>query len=191
MAKKKDDKIKKLEDRIKELEKKLGKTEQRGGEKLKEFEEEKKSRMTEIGNESIVGSIAGGLIPGFGSLIKMMQNVPEFAEKLKEADSEIRFRLEKGTARPSVGFNYSIRPLASGGISRKEEEPKTIVIWEETPPVEKEDLKVYPMGKKLVIETNDKKYRKEVPLLHYIRDVQIEYKKGKEKGLLIVKAKKR
>jgi HSP20 family molecular chaperone IbpA len=144
--------------------------------------------------ESIVGSIAGGLIPGFGKLINMMQKTPEFEEKLKEAESEISFRLGRGgMPKPRVAFNYSIRPLTHGGFQRivKEEEPKTIVVWEETPPVEKEDLKVYPIGKKLIIETKDKKYKKEVPLAYYVRDIEIDYQKGKDKGLLIVRMKKR
>lgn len=177
MGKKKDkDRIKELEDRIKKLEE----------EKQAKTKPEKEEKP-----ESIVGSIAGGLIPGLGGLIKMMGNIPEFEEKLKEADSEIRFRLQKGSSvKPRIGFNYSIRPLTQGRVSEKDE-TKTIIVWEETPPVEKEDLKIYPIGKKLVIETKDKKYKKEVPLPCYVKDLEIDYKKGKEKGILIVKAKKR
>ncbi len=178
MSKKKgkDKRIKELEDRIK---------------KLEELRKTKPEPRKEEKPESIVGSIAGGLIPGLGGLIKMMGNVPEFADKLKEADSEISFRLQKGSLKPRVGFNYSIRPLTQGNIFKKEDELKTVVVWEETPPVEKEDLKVYTTGKKLVIETNDKKYRKEVALPCYVKDLEVEYKKGEEKGILIVRAKKR
>ncbi len=175
MAKRKDKKIKELEDRIKDLER-----------LAKKREPDKKEP------ESIIGSIAGGLIPGLGSLIEMMGKTPEFAERLKEADSEIRFRLEKGVpAKSRIGFNYSIRPLTSGKIFGKTEEPKTVVIMEETPPVEREDLKIYPIGKKLIIETKDKKYKKEVSLPCYVKDIEIHYKKGKKRGVLGVKAKKR
>lgn len=166
------------EEKIKELEK-----------RLEELEREKREKS----EGSLAGDLLGGFIPGLGKLVsKLSKASPEFQKRLEETDKEIRFRLEKGwSSTPRIEYSFSTRPLVSGRVVRKEEDIKSVMVWEETPPVEEGDLKVYPIGKKLIIETRDKKYSKEVPLECYVKDVEIKYKKGEKKGLLLVKMKKR
>ncbi|MBI3412500.1 MAG: hypothetical protein HY051_00270 [Candidatus Aenigmarchaeota archaeon] len=173
MKKKKKDK-----ERIEELEKKTEKLEK---------EKEKKPEI------SSVEELVGNFIPGLGKFVsKLIKASPELQKRVEETDKEIKSRLEKGwSGKPRIEYSYSVRTLVTGEIPKKEEDIKTIVVWEETPPVEESDLKVYPIGKKLIIETKDGKYRKEVPLKCYVKDVEIEYRKGEEKGFLSVKMKKR
>ena len=168
MTKKKKEKIKELEERIRQLEK------------------EKSER-------SIVGMVASSIIPGLGGIVRTLEKTsPEFKKRIEETEKEIKFRLERGmSSRPRIEYHFSTRPLMPEKIPRKKEEIKSIIVWEETPPVEEKDLKVYPVGKKLIIQTKDRKYRKEIPLPCYVKDLEVKYKKGKNKGILRVKMKKR
>lgn len=164
-----EEKIRELEERIRQLEK----------EKIEKSE------------GSLVGGMIGNILPGFGKIIGTLEKAsPEFRKRIEETDKEIRFRLEKGSSAPRIEYSFS-RPLVSGKFVRKEEEIKSVVVYEETPPVEKEELRVYPIGKKLIIETKDRKFYKEVPLQCYVKNLKFEYKKGDKKGLLVVRMEKR
>jgi len=171
-------KKKKDEEKIKGLEK-----------RIEELEREKKEKS----EGSLVGDLVGGFIPGLGKIVsKLSKASPEFQRRIEETDKEIKSRLEKGwSSKPRIEYSYSVRPLITGKILKKEEDIKSVIVWEETPPVEESDLKVYTRGKKLIIETKDRKYRKEIVLKCYVKDLEIKYKKGKKKGLLMVKMKKR
>lgn len=179
MTKKKDEKIKKLEERISKLENEKKESEER-------IEKEEKP--------SITGSVLGNIIPGLGGLVKSLAKAsPEFAKKLDETDKEIMFRMRKGgSGKPKIEYGFSARPLISGAIKEeKKGKPETIVVWEETPLIEETDLNVYAAGKKLIIETKDKKFRKEIPLSYYVKNIEWGYKKDKEKGMLMVRMKTR
>lgn len=177
MAKKKGD----YEQKIKELE-----------EKIRELEKEK-TEKPEKSEGSTVGNIVGNILPGFGRIVRTLEKAsPEFKKKIEETDKEIKFRLERGfSSRPRIEYHFSTRPLVPGKIVRKEEEVKSIEVWEETPPVEEKDLRIYPIGKKLIIKTKDGKYSKEIPLPCYVEILEMKYKKGKKKGILFVKMRKR
>ncbi len=161
--------------KIKELEK-----------RIEELEQEEKPKS------SIVGNALNSLIPGFGKLVsKLSKESPELQKRIEGADKEIKFRLQRGgSARPQIEYHFSSRPLFAGEIPKKGEDI-SIVVWEETPPVEEGELKVYAIGRKLVIETKDRKFRREIPLKFFVKDIETKYEKGKEKGALMVKMKKR
>lgn len=184
MAKKKDEdkKIRELEERIKKLEakKKLG------GE-------------PEISREpiSIMGSVAASIIPGLGRIIETLErDSPEFKKRIENADKEISFRMERGESRkPHIHFGFSARPLIptaglSSAASRKNEELGPFLTLEETPPVKEEDLNVRVRGKRLLIETKDRKYHKDISLPYYGKIVETKYEKGKKKGSLFVKVER-
>lgn len=172
---KKEKKIDELEKKIRELEKKIEKAE----------EKPKKA--------SLVGGLLGSFLPGLGGLVeKLGETSPEFREKLQKAEKEMDFRIRTGWSekRPRIRYGFNIKPLFTerheieeGRIfPRKKEKLKVVV---EVPKnVKKEDLTVYTRGKKLIVETKDKKHRDDVDLPFYVkREIDWEY----EKGILLVK----
>jgi len=76
--------------------------------RLKELEGQKDQK----GSSTIEG-VVGGIIPGFGEIVKTLQSSSsEFKKRIEEADAEINKRLvEGGSKEPVVKFGYSIRTL--------------------------------------------------------------------------------
>ena len=100
-----DEKIKKLENKIEDLEKSE--------------------------NESIVESVVGQFLPGFGGIIKTLEKTsPEFKKRIAETDEEIKHRIDVGwSSKPIVEYSFSTRPLGAGARRRKTEtKPKEIVM---------------------------------------------------------------
>lgn len=172
--------------------------------KIRKLEEEKAVReeSKETREESIVGSFVGAIIPGLGKIVKTLEKTsPEFRERIEETDRQIKSNLAKGIPRRThIEYGYSIRPLARplaegeerrGFVTKKaKEEPSVMLIWERTPTVEREDIKIYPRGRKLIIEIKGKLY-KEIVLPFYVKKIEAKYEKGKKEGVLGIKVEKR
>lgn len=177
---KKEKKIKELEKKIEGLEKELRK-------KKEEVREEEPKKV------SLVGELVGSFLPGLGGLVKKLEETsPEFKEKIQEAEKEMSLNIRTGWSekKPRIRYGFNIRPLFTEKheivgkriVPRKKEKLKVVV---EVPrDTKKEDLKVYTRGKKLIVETKDKKHREEVDLPFYVKsEVNWEY----ENGILLVK----
>lgn len=149
--------IKKLEERIKELEEK----------RIEEKE------------ETVVSKVLGGIIPGFGKFISSMsKSSPELQKRLEETDEEIKRRLASGwSSKPKISYGYSIGGIRASVLGRSKEEEKMIVV-RKVPKVEEKDIKIDIIGKKLIIEIEKKKYKKEIALPFYAGEKKVEYKNG-------------
>jgi HSP20 family molecular chaperone IbpA len=101
----KDEMMKKYEERIARLE-----------ENIKELEGESKKQREEIRVEGIVESVVGQFIPGFGGIIKALeQSSPEFRKKIAETDAEIGHRIDVGwSSKPVIDYHISTRPIRRG-----------------------------------------------------------------------------
>ena len=143
-------------------------------EKIKKLEEQKKVEEKE---ESIVSRTLGGIIPGFGKFISSIsKSSPELQKRLEETDEEIKKRLAAGySGKPKISYGYNIRALVLG---RSEEEERKMIIVRKVPKVEEKDIKINIIGKKLIIEIEKEKYRKEIDLPFYAGEKKVEYKNG-------------
>lgn len=106
----------------------------------------------------------------------MSKSSPEFQKKLEETDEEIKKRLAGGwSSKPEINYGYGIRALVLG---RSEEEERKMIIVRKVPKVEEKDIKIDIIGKKLIIEIEKKKYKKETALPFYAGEKKVEYKNG-------------
>lgn len=109
-----------LESKIKAMEKRIKELENNRGEK----------KESEYDEASFVGGIVGSLIPGFGKIVKTLENTsPEFRQRIAETDSEIKHRLESGWSdqKPAVSYGLSIRPLgakSTASSTKRKSKPK-------------------------------------------------------------------
>ncbi|MCO5383699.1 MAG: hypothetical protein NHB15_17825 [Methanosarcina barkeri] len=87
-------------------------------------------KESEYDEASFVGGIVGSLIPGFGKIVKTLENTsPEFRQRIAETDSEIKHRLESGWSdqKPAVSYGLSIRPLgakSTASSTKRKSKPK-------------------------------------------------------------------
>lgn len=81
--------------------------------KIRELESEKsEAGMAE--EPSIVGGVAGQLIPGLGNIVRLLEKTsPEFRRKIADTDVEIKHRIETGWGgiKPIADYGISIRPM--------------------------------------------------------------------------------
>ncbi|MCK4244065.1 MAG: hypothetical protein KAX20_00400 [Candidatus Omnitrophica bacterium] len=169
----------KYEKRIKELEARIRKLE-KGREKVKE---EKAEVTGETGAGEILKSV--GNMFGIGGLIKSVENLPEFQERLKTVDAELKRKLrttplkrtEERTSYPGRGFRPGTTARRKDGIKRERPVPRErevdifdeeeyVMAIIEIPGANEKTIKVILEKDKLAVSADKagKKYHKEIIL---------------------------
>jgi len=169
----------KYEKRIKELEARIRKLE---GERKKKKEEEKEV-TGETGAGEILKSV--GNMFGIGGLIKSVENLPEFQERLKTVDAELKRKLrttplkrtEERTSYPGRGFRPGTTARRKDGIKRERPVPRErevdifdeehyVMAIVEIPGADEKSIKVNLEKDKLAVSADKagKKYHKEIIL---------------------------
>jgi len=166
----------KYEEKIKELEKKIKKLE-------KETVEEEETTA----EESSAGEILKGVgnMFGIGGLLKSVEKLPEFQDRLKMVDSELRKKLKttplkrtgEGTPYPGRGFRPRTHVRECPGVKRERPVPRErevdifdeddyVMVIIEVPGVDEKSIKVNLEKDKLTVSADKagKKYHKEIIL---------------------------
>lgn len=168
----------KYEKRIRELEDRIGRLEKKRG----TVKEEVKDESGESSAGEILRSV--GSMFGLGGLIKSVEKLPEFQDRLKTVDDELRRKLrttplkrtEERTSYPGRGF----RPRPSGmrpGVKRERPVPRErevdifdekdyVLVIIEIPGADEKSIKISLEKDKLDISADKagKKYHKEIIL---------------------------
>ena len=169
----------KYEKRIKELEARIRKLE---GERKKKKEEEKEV-TGETGAGEILKSV--GNMFGIGGLIKRVEKLPEFQDRLKMVDAELKRKLkttplkrtDEGVSYPGRGFRPGTTARRRDGIKRETPVPREreVDIFDENdyvlavieiPGAKEESIEVKLEKDKLAVlaDKAGKKYHKEIIL---------------------------
>ena len=149
--------------------------------------EKKKEKEKETAAGGILKGI-GKIIPGLGGLIKSLEKLPAFKERLKEVDKELERKiksapLKRAGERGQIPGRFRKRPLGRGsspGTVRKETPPPKpqerpadvfdekdhIKVIAEIPGIEEKDIKVNLQNDILIIDVDvpDHKYHQELKL---------------------------
>lgn len=167
----------------------------------------KKEKKTEKKEEVKIEGIFSGVGKMISSLLNLTDKMMKEGKEIAEKKGEIEGKIGGKPTRISYGYRVGIG-LRPGAKAREEEfkpyvikkaagekiegkeEPNTMLIWERIPPVERKDIKIYPKGRRLVIEIKGKRY-KEISLPFYVKRVEAKYEKGKKEGTLTIKVEKR
>jgi HSP20 family molecular chaperone IbpA len=148
-------------------------------------------------DDSIVESVVNDVMPGMGNLVKnLRKQSPEFDEKIKKKEQEIKKRLEEGYSRePTVTHSVKIRSLVPPGPGKKEEgpenqtiEPITDIFNEgeqlriviEMPGVTKDKIHLAVKGSSLEVSAKEggKRYKKVCSLPWHGKVVKERYQNG-------------
>lgn len=138
---------------------------------------------------------------GFGGLLDAAKKMPEFNERLKQANEQIKENIKKGySSRPTITHGHSIRTIAKTQprelkVGELEplvdvfEEPNIIRVVAQLPKVEEKDIKVDTNKDEIIISAHlpNKKYYKQIRLPSLIKG---KIEKSFKNGVLEIKAKK-
>jgi len=188
-------KIRELEERVRKLEKKR--------EKVKE---EKAEETGETGAGEILKSV--GDMFGIGGLIKSVEKLPEFQDRIKKVDEELKRKLrttplrrtEEGTSYPGRGFRPRTAVRERPGVKRETPVPRErevdifdeddyVLAIVEIPGADEKSIKVNLEKDKLAISADKagKKYSKKI-VLPCVPEGEIT--KSFKNGILEIKIKK-
>jgi HSP20 family molecular chaperone IbpA len=107
-----------------------------------------------------------------------------FSRAEEEPEEAITIRVREGQhAGMKLDYGWTAKPLTDFLYSKEEDLPPLVKVIIDVPKgVEKEDVKIYPVRKKLMVKI-PKKMTKEIDLPFKVRD---DYKLGLENNILVI-----